>query len=119
MKTHERRRHRRHKIGIHATLVTPSTTIPVYATDVSIDGIRIVSPDPIPPETAVTLSLAVKEETVLTGHVLWSLEELQWGRRGFEIGIEVTAIILRKMRAIGFAEKEALLHEILSRSEHA
>jgi hypothetical protein len=118
MRTDERRLHRRHKIGLHATLFTSSATIPVYATDISVHGIHVTSPDPILPETAVALSLEGKEDVQLSGHVLWSLEELQGGKRGFEVGIEITAVIRQKMRTIGFAEKTALLNEILSRADH-
>jgi hypothetical protein len=118
MRTNERRRHRRHKIGLHATLRTSSVTLPVYATDISVHGIHVTSPDPILPETAVTLSLEDgQEDLLLSGQVLWTLEAVERGKRGFEIGIEITAVILQKMRAIGFAEKEALLNKILSRAD--
>jgi hypothetical protein len=115
MRTRERRRHRRHKIGLHATLTTSTVTLPVYATDISVHGIHVTSPEPILPETAVTLSLDGEKDFLLSGQVLWTLEELERGKRGFEVGIGVTAVILQKMRAIGFAEKGALINKLLSR----
>jgi hypothetical protein len=115
MQNQDRRRQRRHKIGIHATIITPTVTIPVYVTDISIDGLRVESSDPILPETVIAVSLSLKEETLLTGHVLWSLEGERMGHRYFQIGIEIQGIILKSREAIGFPPKEALVQEILSR----
>jgi hypothetical protein len=119
MSNQDRRRRRRYKVGIHATIITPTATIPVYVTDISIDGLRVESSDPILPETTIAVSLSLKEETLLTGHVLWSLEGERMGHRYYQIGIELQGVILKDQEAIGFPPKEALVQEILSRVDHA
>lgn len=115
MQNQDRRRRDRHKIGIHVTIITPTATIPVYATDISIDGLRVESSDPILPETVIAISLSLKEETLLTGNVLWSLEGERMGRRYYQIGIEIQGVILKGQEAIGFPPNEVLFQEILSR----
>lgn len=113
----DRRRQRRYKIGLHGNIVSSTATIPVFATDISVNGLRVESTDLVIPETVVVVSLFLKEETLLTGQVLWSLESERMGQRFYQIGIEVHAIILREMEAIGFLQKEALVQEILSRAK--
>lgn len=119
MENQDRRRRRRHKIGIHASIITPTATIPVYATDISIDGLRVESSDPILPETIIAISLSLNEETLLTGQVLWSLEGRRMGHRYYQIGIEIHGVIIKDHESIGFPPKEALVREILSRMDQA
>ncbi|MDX9787400.1 MAG: PilZ domain-containing protein [Desulfobacterales bacterium] len=111
----ENRRQDRHKIGVHATIITTDATIPVYAVDISVNGLRVESSDPILPETVVAVALALNEETLLSGNVLWAIEKTRRGKPYYEIGIEIHAIILEEMEAIGFPKKAALVKEILSR----
>lgn len=115
MKSQERRRRHRHKVSLHATIITPTVTVPVYVTDISIDGLRVESLDPILPETVIAVSLSLKEETLLTGQVLWALEGERMGNRYYQIGIEIQGVILKDREAIGFPPKETLVQEILSR----
>ncbi|MFH0729887.1 MAG: PilZ domain-containing protein [Pseudomonadota bacterium] len=115
MQNQERRRRRRHKVSLHASIITPSVTVPVYVTDISIDGLRVESSDPILPETVIAVSLSLKEETLLTGQVLWSLEGQRMGHRYYQIGIEIQGVILKDSQAIGFPPRETLVQEIISR----
>jgi hypothetical protein len=112
----ERRRIPRHPIDIEATVITPAASIPVHAIDISAGGIRILSPDPVLPETDIVLSLATREETLLSGSVLWTIEvEPKDTAPVFEMGIEAYALILNEQEAIGYADREALVREIVSR----
>jgi hypothetical protein len=115
MQNQDRRRRCRRKIGIHATIITPSVTIPVYVTDISIDGLRVESSEPILPETLIAVSLSLKEETLLTGQALWSLEGERMGHRYYQVGIEIQGIILKDQDAIGFPLNETLVQEMISR----
>lgn len=115
MVKNNRRRLDRHTIGVHATLITPDATVPVYAVDISVNGLRVESSDPVLPGTIVAVSLALKEETLLSGNVLWIIEKTRLGKPYYEIGIETHAIILKDMEAIGFPKKSVLVAEILSR----
>jgi hypothetical protein len=112
----ERRQIPRHLIDIEATIVTPTASIPVHALDISAGGIRVLSPDPVLPETDIVLSLATREETLLSGSVLWTIEiEPKETTPAFEMGIEAYALILNEQEAIGYADREALVREIVSR----
>ena len=114
--TEERRLAKRYPIGIDATLITPKASIPVHALDICAGGIRIESPEPVPPELNIALSLATEEETLLSGSILWTLEiKSEAGTPLYEIGIEADAFILRDQEAIGFADKVMLVSEILAR----
>jgi hypothetical protein len=84
--------------------------------DISTDGIRILSPDPILPETDIAISLATGEETLLSGTILWVLETNSKQEAPlYDVGVEIDSIILRERKAIGFAEKETIIAQILSR----
>jgi hypothetical protein len=61
----------------------------------------------------------LKEETLLAGNVLWSLEGKRMGNQYYQIGIEIQGVILKDREAIGFPPKEALIQEILSRVDQA
>ena len=112
----ERRLTKRHPIQIDATIITPTDSISAVTVDISTAGIRITSPEPILPETDVALSLATGEETLLSGAILWALEiESKKDKPLYDIGIEIDSVILRECEAIGFADKEAIVTEILSR----
>ena len=111
----ERRRLDRHKIGVHATIITPDVSIPAYAIDISVNGLRVECAEPVAPRRMVAVSLALREETLLSGNVLWAIEKSRGGKPYYEIGIETHAIILKDMEAIGFPKKSVLIEEILSR----
>ena len=112
----ERRHKKRHPIQIEATIITPTASISGVTVDISINGIRVTSPEPILPETDIALSLATGEETLLSGAILWALEtKNKQDVPGYDVGIEIDSVILKDQEAIGFAEKEAIVEEILSR----
>ena len=112
----ERRHKKRHPIQIDATIITPTAFIPAVTVNINTEGIRILSPDPILPETDIALSLAIGEETLLSGAILWVLEvNDKQGMTLYDVGIEIESIILKEQEAIGFAEKEAILTQILTR----
>jgi hypothetical protein len=118
--TQERRLIKRHPIQIDATIITPTTSIKAVTVDISTAGIRVTSPEPILPETDIALSLSTGEETLLSGAILWALEiNNKQGKPLYDIGIEVDSVILREHEAIGFADKEVLVTEILSRIQAA
>lgn len=111
----ERRLQTRYQLGVHATIITPEAAIPVYAVDISVNGLRVESSDPILPETAVAVTLALKEETLLSGNIVWAVEKMTASKPYYEIGIEIHAIIFEEKNAISFPKKAALVKEILSR----
>lgn len=114
--TEEKRLAKRHPVQIDATIITPTAFVPVVTVDISTDGIRILSPDPILPETDVALSLTTGEETLLSGAILWVLETRdKQGVTLYDVGVEIDSIILNDRKAIGSEEKEAIISEILSR----
>ena len=77
-------------------------------------GIRVRSSDPVLPDTDIVLSLAAREEILLSGSVLWAITAGQSSTE-FEMGIEAEALIFKEQEAIGHADREALVEEILSR----
>jgi hypothetical protein len=112
----ERRRIKRHPIKIEATIITPKASIPAHAVDIGAGGIRVLSPEPIPPETVVALSMATEEETLLSGYILWAIEiQREEKPPVFELGIEAHAFILREQEAICLTDKETVVQEILAR----
>ena len=116
MTTTEKRLSTRHPIDIEATVITPSASIPARTLDICTGGIRVLSPEPLHPETDIAISLATREETLLSGSTLWAIEvDSKEGSPAFEVGIEVDAFILKEQEAIGHADREALVREIISR----
>lgn len=115
MKKQNLRRQPRHDIGVHAAVITPEATIPVYATDISVNGLCVESSESILPETLVAVSLAIGEETLLSGQILWTLARQRSGQIYYQMGIAIQAIILKDLEAIGFPRKATLVQEILSR----
>lgn len=116
MTTAERRCIKRYPIAIDATIITPKASIPAKAVDISAGGIRILSPEPIPPDTVIALSLATDDETLLSGYILWVIEfQREEKPPVFEMGIEAHAFILEEQEAICLADRETLVGEILSR----
>lgn len=114
--TTERRLDKRHPLGIDAVIITPSASVPVQTVDISTSGIRVTSPEPVLPETNIALSLATENETLLSGAVRWAIEFTgKDGVPGYEIGIDAHAFILKDREAIGFADREAMVGEIISR----
>lgn len=115
----ERRLLERYPVRIKAVVITPSASIPVHTVDISTSGIRIRSPEPVLPETHVALSLATKEETLLSGRTQWALEKKHKdGTLFYEVGIEADAFILKDREAIGITDKEAAVLEILNRIQN-
>ena len=116
MTTAERRCIERHLVKIDATIITPRASIPAKAVDISAGGIRVLSPEPVTPDTVVALSLATEDETLLSGYVLWAIEiQRDQNPPIFEMGIEAHAFILKEQEAICLADRETFVGEILQR----
>jgi hypothetical protein len=113
--TLERRLKKRYPVQIDATVITPTASVEVVTVDISTDGLRITSPESILPERDVAISLATGEETLMSGTILWALEISERETPLYDVGIGIDSLISREREAIGFAEKEALVAEILSR----
>ncbi len=120
MMTPERRLTERHPIEIDAVIITPTASVPAQVVDIGAGGIRLISPEPILPETNIALSLATEEETLLSGTILWTLEiHVKNSSPVFEVGIEADAFFLKDQEAIGFSDKETVVREILSRVQRS
>ena len=109
----ERRSIKRYPIEVDATIITPQASIPARAVDISAGGIRVLSPEPVQPETVVALSLATEEETLLSGYILWVVEyQREENLPIFEIGIEAHAFILKEEEAICLTDRETVIEVI-------
>ncbi len=116
MSATDRRASARHPFPTSATVITPEKSIPVMVVDIGPGGIRIQCPEPVLPNTDVALQLATRDETLLSGTVLWTLHLGERNNnRLYEIGIAADAFILRDQEAIGFANRETIVLEIVSR----
>ena len=96
-------------------VITPEASIPILATEISVDGIRIQSSKPISSGTNISISLQFEEEIWLYGTVIWALDSGSESQRIYQIGIETYAIGIPEIKAISFPEKAELFEEILSR----
>lgn len=115
----ERRRLKRHPIDVDATIITPSVSIPGRAVDICAGGIRVISPQPVQPDTLIALSLDTNSETLLSGMVLWATEVmLEETPVIYEMGIDAHGFILRDQEAIAQADRETMVQEILTRISH-
>lgn len=116
MSSPDRRRRERTPIDIDATIITPLASYRGRALDISADGIRVVAPYPVPPDTDIALSLSTKSETLLSGVILWTIEvEREEMPPAFEMGIEAHGFILKEQEAIAPTDRETMIREILSR----
>ena len=112
----ERRSIKRYPIEVDATIITPQASIPARAVDISAGGIRVLSPEPVQPETVVALSLATEEETLLSGYILWVIEyQREENLPVYEMGIEAHAFILEEEEAICLTDRETIVEEVFSR----
>jgi hypothetical protein len=128
MANRDRRKQPRHKIWINAKVITPDNSISAIATNLSVDGLGVLAPNPILPEANVNISLHLQEEIVLSGTVLWTVDIYAgWGII-YQIGIRIDGIVradIDKNVSIGLTgssdttvvkvlEKPKLLKKILS-----
>ncbi|MDD2389246.1 MAG: PilZ domain-containing protein [Desulfobacterales bacterium] len=114
MKNNQRKRPR-YPVKIDGMVITPEASIPILATEISVDGIRIQSSKPISSGTNISISLQFEEEIWLYGTVIWALDSGSESQRIYQIGIETYAIGIPEIKAISFPEKAELFEEILSR----
>jgi hypothetical protein len=112
----ERRHMPRYPLHLDALMITPEETLPVQLLDISACGIRLASPEGIPPETDVALSLITGEEILLSGTVLWAMENPPSENfPSYEVGVEAQAFILRDQEIMSVAGKWTAVRDILSR----
>ncbi|MFC1816629.1 PilZ domain-containing protein [Thermodesulfobacteriota bacterium] len=111
----ERRKQPRHKLKVEAKVATPDGSISVIVTDISGEGVHLLSPKAIQSGTKVMVSLLIEDEASLSGSVAWILDSYIRGQHVYQIGVEIEAVILPEINAIGFHEKAEMVQEILSR----
>ncbi|MEW6670356.1 MAG: hypothetical protein AB1427_01555 [Thermodesulfobacteriota bacterium] len=103
-----------YKIRVDAKASTANLTIQSIATEISADLISIQTERPIPPATAINISIELEDEIMLQGNVIWVLDtQVDSGEHYYLTGIRTDAIIHPKVKAIGRAEKSRLLQDIL------
>jgi len=110
----ERRKYPRHELRIEAKLATEAQTVPVAMTNVSEEGVLLESAAAIPEGTQVVLSFQMAEKTFLKGEVVWLLDTFVDDIMVYLIGMEIEAIVLPEIQAIGTSDKTQMIREIIS-----
>ena len=103
-----------YKIRVDAKAMTAHVTLRSIATEISADLISIQTDRAILPDTPVNISIALEEEILLQGNVVWVLDtQTDSGEHYYLAGIHTDAIIHPKVKAIGRAQKSRLLQDML------
>lgn len=110
----ERRKHSRHDLRVEAKVTTADRSLPVVMTNISQDGVQVECESVIPEGTEIVLSVQLAEETLLKGEVIWSLDTFVDEKMVYLIGMEIEAIVLPEIQAIGLADKAGMVQEIIS-----
>lgn len=110
----ERRKHPRHELRVKAKLTTADQSIPVIMTNISEEGVQMEADTAVPEGTEVALSLQLAEETLLNGEVVWLLDTYVDGKMIYLIGMEIEAIVLPEIQAMGMSDNSQMVQEIIS-----
>jgi hypothetical protein len=115
MTDRNRRKFERHRIDIGAKAFTPDGNVTVTATELSVGGLRLLSPKPFRPGTQIFVRLELRQETLLHGTVVWVMEDMVRSLTMYQTGVQIYAIVVPEIKAIGFPEQAELVREIRDR----
>jgi hypothetical protein len=110
----ERRKHPRHELRVKAKITVADQTIPVVMTNISEEGVQMESDTAIPESTEIVLSLQLAEETLLKGEVVWLLDTYVDDKMIYLIGMELEAIVLPEIQAMGMDDRAEMIQKIIS-----
>jgi PilZ domain len=109
----ERRQQIRYPLQTEVEVLTSLERVNADTVDLSTDGIRVVSPRPIPPGTMVTVQFSIEGEAYLRGQVVWVLETARVGLPAYQMGIGMESIVLGDRSGVGQAETLDLIQTII------
>ncbi len=103
-----------YKVRMEAEATTATNSLAAVVTDISVNGIKILSKKAIAPNSPVVVAFKLNEDVMLQGNVWWVLEFMSKnGEHFYQTGIKTDTIIHSDIRAVGIAEKSRLIQEIL------
>ena len=90
----ERRKHRRHKTEVGATVHEKGEDISVIIIDIGLGGICLISERGISPGTDVDVTINSVDDYAIHGTVEWALLTNRQGKFQYRIGIEADSILV-------------------------
>ena len=111
----DRRKEPRYEILIKANVMTSGVSFTATAKNISGGGMEIQLPEPINPNTNLTISLELHEEFVFQGKVVWTLGDYINKGWIYRTGIKTDTIIFKDRTLVGDQEKRELVQRILLR----
>jgi len=111
----DRRKEPRYEILIKANVMASGGSFTATAKNISGGGMEIQLPEPINPNTNLTISLELHEEFVFQGKVVWTLGDYINEGWVYRTGIKTDAIIFKDRKLVGDQEKRELVQRILLR----
>ena len=111
----DRRKEPRYEILIKANVMTSGGAFTATAKNISGGGMEIQLPEPINPNTDLTISLQLHEEFIFQGKVVWTLGDYINDGWVYRTGIKTDAIIFKDRKLVGAQEKRELVQRILLR----
>ena len=111
----DRRKEPRYEILIEANVMTPGGSFTATAKNISGGGMEIQLPEPINPNTKLTISLQLHEEFVFHGTVVWTLGDYINKGWIYRTGIKTDTIMFKDRTLVGDQEKRELVQRILPR----
>ena len=97
----ERRKNPRHELKIEAKLITPEGSFTTALANISVDGAQLESSQAVEEGTQVEISLQLGEEISISCEVVWLLDTYVDDQLLYLIGVEIEAIVLPEIRAMG------------------
>ena len=111
----DRRKQKRYKIWVDVEVQTPETSILANATEISGDGMRIYSQQPIQPGTKISIVLKVEEKVVVDGTLLWTLDSNVSTGNAYEMGVKTDIIFYEGIKVNKFSTRAEAVQRIVSR----
>lgn len=109
----ERRQEPRHALRMSVQVETADGVVAGDTLDIGVDGIHVVTTQPIVPGTSVTVTLETAASAYIRGQVIWILETGSSGLPLYHIGIGADAMGIGESSAVGHAEKNRIVQTVL------
>jgi hypothetical protein len=111
----ERRKQHRASIWIDVAVRTEAAEIPAIATDISGDGIRFQAQKVVLPGEKIQVVLQLNYRIEFHGTAVWTINSLVQGLSVYDVGVEISTIVLEDMRINKPDQRETLVEELLKK----
>ncbi len=110
----ERRDHKRYSVNIQVVITADIGKATGIIVGTSLEGLRIKTPNMIPPDTDVVITFLSDDKIVLLAGIVWVIDRIEGGLPSYVAGLKINSVSVHDKELKGMAERTAFLQDLVA-----